>query len=124
MRRLIQLIVLGAFVFSCGGHWYILQAVAWVNMIRDYSQFVPLSEAVSMTLSGKYPCALCHALAEKQQNENDRLAAPEKSEKFFPPLGLTVEMIASSPLEYPEFSRSLSERTETPPTPPPRPALS
>ena len=53
MRRLTHLIVLAAFIFSCGGHWYLLQGIAWIKMIRDYSQFVPVNEAVSMTLSGK-----------------------------------------------------------------------
>jgi len=124
MRRLIQIIVLAAFVFSCGGHWYVLQAVAWVNMIRDYAQFVPVSEAVSMTFSGKYPCAICHALAEKKQSESNTICAFEKYEKFFPPQEMTMDAVACSPVVYPEFSCSWPVRTEVPPTPPPRLSLS
>ena len=32
-----------------GGHWLLLQSVAWVGMIIDYSQNATLSEAISMT---------------------------------------------------------------------------
>ena len=66
MKRLTHLIVLAAFIFSCGGHWYLLQGIAWVKMVQDYAQFVPVAEAVSMTLSGKYPCAICQAIAGKE----------------------------------------------------------
>jgi hypothetical protein len=123
MRRLVHLVVLGAFVFSCGGHWYVLQAVAWANMIREYSQVVPVSQAVSMTLSGQYPCAMCHLLAEKE-NQHSQMVALEKVEKFLPPREGAMLKIVSASMEYAEFSRPLFGRTEAPPTPPPRLALS
>jgi hypothetical protein len=123
MRRAIQIIVLAAFVFSCGGHWYVLQAVAWVNMIRDYSHFVPLGEAVRMTFSGKYPCAICKAIAEKKQSENDRLGALAKYDKFFPPLALMLAILVCAPVRFPRFSWFWSSRSDAPPTPPPRLAL-
>ncbi len=55
MRRLAYIIVLGAFFFSSGGHWYLLQRIAWINMIRSYAEVVPLSEAVRMTFSDEHP---------------------------------------------------------------------
>ena len=126
MRRLTHFFVLSAFLFSCGGHWYVLQAVAWINMIHDYSQSVPLTEAVYMTFSGKYPCEICHAIAEKkQQSEKDPWIALEKyDKKFLPPVTIVPVEPSSEPVAYMPVSKQLQFRTEVPPTPPPRAALS
>ena len=76
MRRLTHLVVLLAFVFSCGGQWAAIQCVAWANMIRDYSQMVPLAQAMKMTFSGDYPCAICKALAEKKNSDQQKAFSP------------------------------------------------
>ena len=125
MRRLTHVCVLGAFIFSCGGQWYVLQCVAWIKMIHDYAQVVPLTEAVGMTFSGKYPCALCQAIAEKKASERAKVFALEKyDKKFFPPVAVATAAPVASPLWYAAFSDHLFSRTEAPPTPPPRSALS
>lgn len=122
MRRLTLLLVLVAFTFSCGGQWYVLQCVAWTNMIREYSQMVPLTQAVQMTFSGQYPCALCKVIAQKEQSQNLKIATLQKQEKK----RLSAEVIVAplqpsvSPQTFlvrPEF---LQARSEAPPTPPPR----
>jgi hypothetical protein len=125
MRRLTHFVVLAAFIFSCGGQWYALQGVAWIKMIHDYSQMVPFTEAVSMTLSGKYPCEICKAIAEKQSSEQQKSLALEKYEKkFTPPLELTLtNHLSAVTFHYAAYVSALSGRTETPPTPPPRSAL-
>jgi hypothetical protein len=124
MRRLTHIIVLAAFVFSCGDQWYVLQCVAWVKMLHDYAQMVPFTEAVGMTFSGKYPCAICKAIAEKQQAENEKICSLEKHEKkFFPPVAVVLALPNTAPLHYVDHLNSLQTRTEPPPTPPPRQAL-
>jgi hypothetical protein len=124
MRRLTHIIVLAAFVFSCGGQWYVLQCVAWVKMLHDYSQMVPFTEAVGMTFSGKYPCEICKAIAEKKQSENEKICSLEKYEKkFFPPVTVALALPNAAPLHYAGYLSSLQTRTEPPPTPPPRQAL-
>jgi hypothetical protein len=121
MRRLTPIIVLAAFVFSCGGEWYVLQGIAWIKMIHDYSQMVPLAQAVSMTVSGQYPCEICKAIAEKKQAENDKLASFAKYEKkFFPPVEIALAPPQADSISYFVRSPSLRTRSETPPTPPPR----
>ncbi len=121
MRRLTHLIVLCAFALSCGGQWYALQCVAWVKMLHDYSQMVPFSEAVSMTFSGHYPCAICKALAEKKQAENDKLCSLGKyDKKYFPPLALAVPAPNFVSVEHAGYFSLLQGRSEPPPTPPPR----
>ena len=125
MRRLTHVIVLAAFVFSCGGQWYALQCVAWVKMMHDYAQIVPFTEAVSMTFSGQYPCEICKALAEKKQSENDKICAFEKYEKtFFAPVTVAPGRPTAVLFQYGDYLISLQTRSEPPPTPPPRLALS
>jgi hypothetical protein len=125
MRRLTHAIVLAAFVFSCGGQWYALQAVAWIKMIHDYSQMVPFTKAVSMTFSGQYPCAICKAIAEKKSSEQQKALTLEKYEKkFMPPLALTLVPPSVAPIFFNDSESRLQSRSESPPTPPPRPALS
>jgi hypothetical protein len=125
MRRLTHIIVLGAFVFSCGGQWYALQGVAWIKMIHDYSQMVPFTEAVGMTLSGKYPCPICKEIAEKKSSEQQKSLAFDKYEKkFTPPLTMTLTLRPTfSLIRHAGYLSSLASRTEAPPSPPPRSAL-
>lgn len=112
-------------MFSCGGHWCLLQGVAWVNMVHQYSQVVPLTEAVTMTLSGQYPCALCKAIAERKAAENPQACSIEKyDKKFFPPDDMAAANPVASSLDYPVFLERLKVRAEAPPTPPPRLSLS
>ncbi len=121
MRRLTQTLVLAAFIFSCGGHWCVLQGVAWASMIHHYSQMVPLAEAVSMTFSGKYPCELCKAIEEKQESERLQFFGMEKHEKkFFPPMAVPATELHVASIHYPIFLISFQARTEPPPPPPPR----
>ena len=124
MRRLTLCVVFAAFAFSCGGQWYALQCVAWVKMLHEYAQVVPLGEAVSMTFSGQYPCEICKAIAEKKQSENAKICSLEKfDKKFFPPVAVALARPNTTACQYPGYLNSLQTRTEPPPTPPPRLAL-
>lgn len=124
MRRLTHVVVLAAFVFSCGGHWAVFQCIAWANMIREYSQMVPLPQAIEMTFSGKYPCAICKALAERKSSEQQKSLTLDKYEKkFVLPLAIEAARPGHTTLEHADFSFVFTTRVETPPAPPPRPAL-
>ncbi len=116
------LVVLVAFTFSCGGQWAILQTLAWANMIREYSEVVPVTEAIQMTFSGKYPCSMCKAIAEKNQSENTKMATIFQPEKKIVTSGLSVAARAVIISSQTFFSRDsfFQTRSEAPPTPPPR----
>jgi hypothetical protein len=121
MRRLTLLVVLVAFMFSCGGQWQVLQCVAWANMIREYSQMVPVTQAVAMTFSGEYPCEMCKLIAEKKESDNAKVALLFVHEKKI----AAVEVIEISRVDVfsPQmfFNRDvfLQTRAEAPPVPPP-----
>ena len=122
MRRLTSLVVLVAFVFSCGGQWYVLQAIAWGNMIREYSTMVPVAQAVSMTLSGQYPCAICKRIAEHKNSEHDKIATIEKQEKKILISSNAISRPPAPPANLTFVTREvfLVGRSDSPPTPPPR----
>jgi hypothetical protein len=124
MRRLTHLIVLTAFILSCGGNWYVLQGIAWVKMIQEYSETQPLAKAIAMTLSGEYPCEMCKAIAEKKKADTDQLCALDKLEKkFFPPVSAAPATPRVTQIQYAGQNVSFQPRAEAPPTPPPRALL-
>ena len=123
MRRLTLFVVLIAFTFSCGGQWPALQCVAWANMIREYSEMVPLTQAVQMTFSGEYPCSLCKAIAEKKNSDQQQKAlALKKHEKKVVSSLLSFEprTVTVSSQTFVSLAQFFEPRSEAPPTPPPR----
>jgi len=125
MRRLTHWIILVAFVFSCGGQWGTFQVIAWGNMIREYSEMVPLAQAVQMTFSGEYPCAICKAIAERKSAEQQKEFSLLKAEKKFPlPVVVMIAPPTIGDVAYFETVFGFSSRTESPPTPPPRDLVS
>ncbi len=125
VRRLTHIVVLAAFTFSCGGHWCVFQAIGWANMIREYSQMVPLGEAMSMTFSGQYPCPICKAIANKKSSDQQKSLGLEKyDKKYLPVASIDVPSGTETDFEYLSLRLSWSFHNDRPPTPPPRLALS
>jgi hypothetical protein len=122
MRRAAFILILVAFVFSSGGQWPLLQSVAWANMIRQYSQVVPLAQAVQLTLSGRHPCAMCRAIAAKKQSPDNRIAALFQHEKKIvsPALVALAPRLVVTPQAFALREPILETRSDVPPTPPPR----
>ena len=50
-----------------GGHWAVLQSVAWAGMLVEFSKNSNLGAAVSKTFSGKAPCKMCMAIEAGKQ---------------------------------------------------------
>jgi hypothetical protein len=113
--------VVFALCVTLGFHWGLLQSVAWVGMIVDYSRQGSIKEAVCKTFDGQHPCPLCKLVragkasekkTEAQQSTRQvDLFAGQTASFVFPPL--------------PDSSYSVpppaASRTEVPPLPPPRP---
>lgn len=65
----IAVAVLGC-LHLCGGHWGVLQVVAWTKMIADYSAQHGLVEGAARTFDGEHPCCMCKAIAEGKKQES------------------------------------------------------
>ena len=115
----------------CGGHWGVMQMVAWANMIVDYSAQDGLVEGAKKTFDGEHPCCMCKAIAEgKKQESNNRgddqsPTAPqglvlkectfERSIDIPAPRGSDIMTLAR-----PELDLRAESRGTCPPLPPPR----
>jgi hypothetical protein len=125
MNRFIKWLAVLALVASVGGHWAVLQSVAWTTMLARFWQSMPLAQAMAYTLDGRHPCKLCLAVQHGKQTE-------QKSTKLQPPQKLllfldlqTVALLAPAPLEAEfRFLEGIPLRSEKPPHPPPRLAAS
>ncbi len=110
-----------ALSLSLGLHWAVLQSVAWVGMVVNYSQFGPLTEALAKTFDGKHPCSLCKLVdAGKQTEQKQELQKTSaKVEYFFVSSAVMLHAPVLDALPAISF-RFTATRGESPPSPPPR----
>lgn len=106
-----------------GGHWAVLQVIAWGQMLHSYSRNASLTEALAKTFDGDHPCALCSKVKEGRQR--DEKAPTIKAEKKAEVFTASDETILSGPLSrrygLPNLSNfAFTGRTDAPPRPVPR----
>jgi hypothetical protein len=82
-----RLLLVWALLIAGGGHWALLQSVAWTGMIVSFSRQSTLHESVVRTFSGEAPCSMCVAIADGIQDEARNRAdasrpAPESTRLF------------------------------------------
>lgn len=119
--RLGRLFLILTLFAATGGHWTVLQTVAWTNMLANNLRTDSIAAALTKTFDGKNPCRMCN-----------RISAGKKAEKKteFPTLAKKLEFVSDRAVfvfTAPEVSRLLSEITPSfaaliyqPPVPPPR----
>jgi hypothetical protein len=122
-RRLLQISLVTMLVLAIGGHWALVQSVAWVRMTVAFSKSVPLAAALSMTFDGRHPCALCKVVQTGHDAERDKpVKTPESKLDFLcRDARVTVAPVAFPPPPIGVDER-LATRRDPPPIPPPRPA--
>ena len=82
MFRAVGLSMICLAMFSiAGGHWAVLQSVAWAQMLRDYSKEATVAEAVEKTFSGDAPCSMCKKISEAQKKEQKAPATVKVDKK-------------------------------------------
>ncbi|MDB6032696.1 MAG: hypothetical protein JWM16_3034 [Verrucomicrobiales bacterium] len=121
VRKLSKCLVVAALVLATGGHWVLLQSVAWVGMAIHFTETDGFATAIQKTFDGKHPCKLCKVVEEgrKSTPEHEMLKLDTKIDFF---CGAKVSFRMPT-LDYPPiiFSPALMlPRTEAPPLPPPR----
>lgn len=117
-----------------GGHWAVLQTVAWTQMLADYARASgSVVTAVEETFDGEHPCELCQriAAAKKMEERGPEQQAPASAPKIAKAEQKAKALLPESWLSRP--ARLMGERpwfaavpargvlrTERPPVPPPR----
>jgi hypothetical protein len=104
-----------------GGHWAVLQSVAWAQMLVDYAQRDSLSTAVVKTFDGAHPCELCHTVKEGRLEEQKKLPATTiaKLDAILAPVVQLPPRPETPRLFFP-VARQPREVARSPLTPPPR----
>ncbi len=107
-----------------GGHWAILQAVAWSQMVVSYSRDAQsLSVGLEKTFNGKYPCGMCRGIAEAKQREAQNspiFKAEKKIEVFVAQPRMAIREPAAWQFSYPVMADSrFTSRSDQPPVPVP-----
>jgi hypothetical protein len=121
LLRLRNWVVVVGLVLVTGGHWAVLQSVAWVGMTIQYSRSENLTAALQKTFDGQHPCKLCKAVKEGREAEQKQpLLKVEVKFDFF--LSACRSTIAPPVVlnEYNGYFQKSDGRGDTPPTPPPR----
>lgn len=123
MRRIPQALLVIALIISVGGHWALLQGVAWAGMVIRFSQTMTVSEAVEATFDGEHRCRLCRVVEEGRQQEqkSPEIKSPEKP-LLYCQEGEPVLLIAPEVAPCLFSSRPLIPRSDPPPRPRPRSA--
>lgn len=66
-RTLSTTALLLAWLCANGAVWNVVQVVAWAKMFQEYSQVMPVADALELTFDGSAPCDLC-TIAQSNQD--------------------------------------------------------
>lgn len=114
-----------------GGHFGVLQGIAWSKMLIDYSAEDGLLVGAQKTFDGEHPCELCKSIATAKETEQKESpsAPPATQLKELgckpTPLPPHLRIVFPSPLAasfqgYADPADSLQTFDEQPPCPPPQ----
>jgi hypothetical protein len=120
-RKLGHLFVIVALIAATGGHWAVLQSVAWTAMFAGNLRTTSLASAVERTFDGQHPCKLCKVVCAGNK-------AQKKAE--FPTVAKKIEFthasfrfVFAAPMDFWSHNESavkLHSLAHAPPVPPPR----
>jgi hypothetical protein len=100
-----QIIAAVALFFIIGGHWGVLQTVAWANMIWTYStQDGSVLAGAKKTFAGEHPCNMCDSIKEAKKHEKQApeiLSATKKIELFALNDANLLPVPVSAPFQFP-----------------------
>lgn len=110
-----------ALLGATGGHWAVLQSIAWSGMLMENLQTDSWQAAVAKTFDGQHPCQLCHQIqAGKKAQKQSPLPELDQKLKLFCD-AQELRLIAPTDftlLELVNFSCRF--HAPRPPKPPPR----
>lgn len=117
-------------LYLLGGHWGMLQMVAWSQMLRDYSRTEDVFTALKFTFDGEHPCEMCLKIElGRQQEQKDQSSKPicqlEKNSFLFA-INSHSELPVICWIPHPSFSGFItapqieSQCSYMPDTPPPK----
>ena len=122
--KIAKVLIVGALVCAIGGHWAVLQSVAWIGMFVKFSQSDSLKPALVKTFDGKHPCKLCLLIATGKKSEKKQ-ETPKPSIKLDLFCWANSLAVGSAGFAHRTIKAVslISKLGDGPPTPPPRSIL-
>jgi hypothetical protein len=108
-------------ILAIGGHWPLLQSVAWMNMFVRFSQTDDLATAFVKTFDQKNACNLCKLVKKGQEAEQKQTAkiSKLKLDPFFAEKDEFLIEARPSPIILARHLAPANLRSR-PPSPPPK----
>jgi len=123
-RRLSFLVLLLAWLAANGAAWNVVQVVAWAKMFRDYSQVMPVGQALRLTFDGSAPCGLCtlaQAGAEATRQAGTKAVIGDTDRLVLAFHAATPLVLVAPDPAWPGLVHEAGQvRTDRVPVPPPR----
>jgi hypothetical protein len=69
LKKLGHCLLIIALLGATGGHWAVLQTIAWADMLTKNLQTESVKAAVTKTFGGDHPCKLCKQISEGKKAE-------------------------------------------------------
>ena len=121
LRKLGHVFLVLALLSVIGGHWAVLQTVAWTNMLAENLRTTSVTMAVEKTFDGKHPCCLCKAITQGKKSEKKAEFPLQLKKMEF--ISERFNFVFCPPQDFrlvPELSVSVYDFASRPPVPPPR----
>lgn len=110
-------------LYISGAHWFVLQTVAWTQMLVVRAMDSGFAAAVETTFDGEHPCDLCVVVREgtKQEEKSPPLLVGEWTKiTCLQPGTVTLSRPMATGFTYERMSVDAFARADAPPAPPPR----
>ncbi len=122
LKKFVSILAMLSVFASVGGHWFVLQGVAWAQMTLNFSHQSSFKFAVQKTFDGKHACKLCQNIQKGKSKEKDASVVEFKiGEPACLPVSLSIAVISEvSELRFNQNRILFHSQSGSPPTPPPR----
>lgn len=69
VKKLGHIFLILALLGATGGHWAVLQTIAWADMLATNLQTESVGTAITKTFDGAHPCPMCKQISTGKQEE-------------------------------------------------------
>jgi hypothetical protein len=110
-----------ALLGATGGHWAVLQTIAWADMLATNLRTESVGEAITKTFDGAHPCKLCKQISTgKKEEKKSELSFQIKKLEF---VSIRPAWLILAPQDFqtlPEAAFAFESIPHRPSVPPPR----
>jgi len=121
VKKLGHLFLIVALLGATGGHWAVLQTIAWADMLTTNLQTESVANALTKTFDGAHPCKMCKQIsAGKKAEKKSELPLQLKKMEF---VNERPGFVFAAPQDFrlaPVLLSELDGLSRQPSVPPPR----